>query len=217
MADRAAHSNIPGKGTGTVTVTVTGIAPSGLLVAGVDEVGRGPLAGPVVTAAVILDPADVPAGLADSKTLSAARREVLFGEITRRALAVSMASASAASIDAANIRAATLAAMARSVRGLAMSPDLVLVDGRDVIAVPMRCHAIIRGDASEPAIAAASIIAKVLRDRMMARLSEAFPAYGFADHAGYGTEAHRAAILAHGPCPHHRFSFAPVKGRWLRP
>jgi ribonuclease HII len=187
------------------------------LVAGVDEVGRGPLAGPVVTAAVILDPDDIPAGLADSKTLSAARRETLFAEITRRALSVSVALASAASIDAANIRSATLSAMARSVRGLAVMPGLVLVDGRDVIAVPIACRAIIRGDASEPAIAAASIVAKVLRDRLMARLSQAFPAYGFADHAGYGTEAHRAAILAHGPCPHHRFSFAPIRGRWRRP
>jgi ribonuclease HII len=186
-------------------------------VAGVDEVGRGPLAGPVVTAAVILDPEDVPSGLADSKTLSAARREMLFAEITARALAVSVASASAASIDATNIRAATLSAMARSVRGLGVVPGLVLVDGRDVIAVPMVCRAIIRGDASEPSIAAASIVAKVLRDRLMARLSLAFPAYGFAGHAGYGTEAHRAAILAHGPCPHHRFSFAPISGRWLRP
>ena len=186
------------------------------LIAGVDEVGRGPLAGPVVTAAVVLDPADIPAGLADSKTLSPARREVLMAEILGRALAVSVASASAASIDAANIRTATLAAMARSVRGLAIMPDLVLVDGRDVIAVPMACRAIIRGDASEPAIAAASIVAKVVRDRLMARLALAFPAYGFADHAGYGTEAHRAAIMAHGPCPHHRFSFAPIKGRWQR-
>jgi ribonuclease HII len=193
-------------------------APSGKApVAGVDEVGRGPLAGPVVTAAVILDPEDVPSGLADSKTLSAARREMLFAEITARALAVSVASASAASIDATNIRAATLSAMARSVSGLGVVPGLVLVDGRDVIAVPMVCRAIIRGDASEPSIAAASIVAKVLRDRLMARLSLAFPAYGFADHAGYGTEAHRAAILAHGPCPYHRFSFAPISGRWLRP
>ena len=186
-------------------------------IVGVDEAGRGPLAGPVVTAAGILDPEDVPSGLADSKTLSAARREMLFAEITARALAVSVASASAASIDATNIRAATLSAMARSVRGLGVVPGLVLVDGRDVIAVPMVCRAIIRGDASEPSIAAASIVAKVLRDRLMARLSLAFPAYGFADHAGYGTEAHRAAILAHGPCPHHRFSFAPISGRWLRP
>ena len=192
-------------------------APSGKpLVAGVDEVGRGPLAGPVVTAAVILDPDDIPAGLADSKTLSAARREMLFAEITARALAVSVASASAASIDATNIRVATLSAMARSVRSLGVMPGLVLVDGRDVIAVPIACRAIIRGDAIEPAIAAASIIAKVLRDRLMERLAQAFPAYGFADHAGYGTAAHRAAILAHGPCPHHRFSFAPIRGRWLR-
>jgi ribonuclease HII len=186
------------------------------LVAGVDEVGRGPLAGPVVTAAVILDPANMPKGLADSKTLSSLQRNVIHDEILRRAVAVSMASASAASIDALNIRAATLQAMARAVRGLAMEPALVLVDGRDVIDVPAECRAIIRGDASEPAIAAASIVAKVTRDRLMARLGEAYPLYGFAGHVGYGTEAHRSAILAHGPCPHHRFSFAPIRGRWQR-
>lgn len=185
-------------------------------IAGVDEVGRGPLAGPVVTAAVILDPANLPVGLADSKTLTAARREALHDEIMAKALAVSLASASAISIDASNIRAATLDAMARAVGGLAITPELVLVDGRDVIDVAMRCQAIIRGDASEPAIAAASIIAKVTRDRLMARLGLAYPLYGFASHAGYGTEAHHAAIMAHGPCPCHRFSFAPVKGRWQR-
>lgn len=186
------------------------------LVAGVDEVGRGPLAGPVVTAAVILDPANMPEGLADSKTLSAKQRETIHDEIMARALAVSFSSASAASIDGLNIRAATLLAMARAVCSLAHVPDLVLVDGRDVIDVAMPCRAIIRGDGSEPAIAAASIVAKVARDRLMARLGEAYPLYGFASHAGYGTEAHRAAILAHGPCPYHRFSFAPIKGRWQR-
>jgi ribonuclease HII len=187
-----------------------------MLVAGVDEVGRGPLAGPVVTAAVILDPANMPGGLADSKTLSARQRDVIHDEIMLKALAVGFASASASSIDALNIRAATLHAMARAVRGLALTPSLVLVDGRDVIDVAMPCRAIIKGDASEPAIAAASIVAKVTRDRLMRRLGHAYPAYGFAIHAGYGTEAHRAAILEHGPCPCHRYSFSPVKGRWLR-
>ncbi|MGL4440736.1 MAG: ribonuclease HII [Bosea sp. (in: a-proteobacteria)] len=186
------------------------------LVAGVDEVGRGPLAGPVVTAAVILDPANMPVGLADSKTLSTRQREAIHDQIMLRALAVSFASASAASIDMINIRAATLDAMARAVRALALAPSLVLVDGRDMIDIAMPCRAIIKGDASEPAIAAASIVAKVTRDRLMARLSQAFPVYGFANHAGYGTEAHRSAILEHGPCPHHRYSFTPVKGRWLR-
>lgn len=186
------------------------------LIAGVDEVGRGPLAGPVVTAAVILDPANSPAGLADSKTLSAKQRETIYEEIMVRALAVSFTSASAASIDKHNIRAATLQAMARAVKGLALVPSLVLVDGRDVIDVPMQCRAIIKGDASEPAIAAASIVAKVMRDRLMVRLGRVFPQYGFASHAGYGTEFHRTAIQEHGPCPQHRFSFAPVKGRWQR-
>jgi ribonuclease HII len=186
------------------------------LVAGVDEVGRGPLAGPVVTAAVILDPARVPPGLADSKTLGAARREALYPLILRDALAVSFASASAARIDATNIRAATLAAMARAVAALNLQPALVLVDGRDVCDAGCPVRAIIGGDASEPAIAAASIVAKVLRDRMMARLDAIFPAYGFAAHAGYGTQGHRDAIFRHGPCPEHRFTFAPVKGRWAR-
>jgi ribonuclease HII len=187
------------------------------LVAGVDEVGRGPLAGPVVTAAVILDPAAIPPGLADSKLLTAAQREALYPLIMREALAVSFASASAAVIDASNIRAATLAAMARAVAGLSLMPRQVLVDGRDICAAPCPVRAVIGGDASEPAIAAASIVAKVTRDRLMARLHTTFPLYGFASHAGYGTKAHRDAILAHGPCPEHRFSFAPVKGRWVRP
>ncbi|MCX7323647.1 MAG: ribonuclease HII [Hyphomicrobiales bacterium] len=199
-----------------MAATATAMVGSSAIIAGVDEVGRGPLAGPVVTAAVILDPSDVPDGLADSKTLSAARREALFGSIVARARSVSLASASAAEIDSVNIRVATLACMARSVRGLSLTPELVLVDGRDVISVPMHCRAIIRGDSSEAAIAAASIVAKVVRDRMMARLHRAFPAYGFADHAGYGTALHRAAIEAHGPCALHRYSFVPIKGRWQR-
>ncbi len=186
------------------------------LVAGVDEVGRGPLAGPVVTAAVVLDPSDLPSGLADSKTLNAAERERIAADIFRRAISVSLASAGAAAIDIMNIRAATLSAMARAVAGLSHEPSLVLVDGRDTIRVSMPCRAIIRGDASEPAIAAASIIAKVMRDRLMARLHAAFPLYGFAQHVGYGTQTHRDAIAEHGPCDHHRFSFAPIKGRWMR-
>ncbi len=185
-------------------------------VAGVDEAGRGPLAGPVVTAAVILDPADMPEGLADSKTLSAAQREAAFARILDKAIAIGAASASAAAIDRTDIRKATLQAMARAVAGLAVGPARVLVDGRDRIACAAPCEAIIGGDGREPAIAAASIVAKVLRDRMMARLGLIYPAYGFARHAGYGTAEHRNAILAHGPCPEHRFSFAPVKGRWTR-
>jgi ribonuclease HII len=186
-------------------------------VAGVDEVGRGPLAGPVVVAAVILDPSDMPEGLADSKTLAPARREVIAADILNRARAVAIASSCAATIDRINIRAATLAAMARAVRALEMSPTRVLVDGRDVFPCDYPCEAIIRGDSSEPAIAAASIVAKVARDRLMARLGLALPAYGFQDHAGYGTRRHLDAIEAHGPSLHHRFSFAPIKGRWPRP
>lgn len=187
------------------------------LIAGVDEVGRGPLAGPVVTAAVILDPRDLPLGLADSKTLSSAQRSRIHDDILARAVSISIASASAAMIDASNIRAATLLAMARAVSALSIEPELVLVDGRDRIDVAMPCHAVIGGDSSEAAISAASIVAKVVRDRLMAHLSAAYPLYGFGDHAGYGTQAHRAAILAHGPCIHHRFSFSPIKGRWQRP
>jgi ribonuclease HII len=193
-----------------------GLVSYAALIAGVDEVGRGPLAGPVVTAAVILDPRDIPDGLADSKRLMRARREALFPVIMTRALAVSLASAGPEEIDRLNIRAATLAAMARAVAALAIRPARVLVDGRDRIATLHPCEAIIGGDASVPAIAAASIVAKVTRDRLMARLDRAAPAYGFARHAGYGVPAHLAAIEAHGPSPHHRFSFAPIKGRWAR-
>lgn len=192
------------------------IAQGCQLVAGVDEVGRGPLAGPVVAAAVILDPQAIPDGLADSKLLSAPRREALFDTILQQALAVGIGSASAIEIDRLNIRQATLLAMGRSVAALSLAPGLVLVDGNDPPALPCPCEAIIGGDALVCSIAAASIIAKVTRDRMMARLGQRYPAYGFAGHAGYGTAKHRAAIKEHGPCPAHRYSFAPVKGVWTR-
>ena len=192
------------------------IAQGCQLVAGVDEVGRGPLAGPVVAAAVILDPQAIPDGLADSKLLSAPRREALFDTILQQALAVGIGSASASEIDRLNIRQATLLAMGRSVAALPLAPGLVLVDGNDPPALPFPCEAIIGGDALVCSIAAASIIAKVTRDRMMARLGQHYPAYGFAGHAGYGTAKHRAAIKEHGPCPAHRYSFAPVKGVWFR-
>ena len=192
------------------------IAQGCQLVAGVDEVGRGPLAGPVVAAAVILDSQAIPDGLADSKLLSAPRREVLFNTILQQALAVGIGSASAIEIDRLNIRQATLLAMGRSVAALSLAPGLVLVDGNDPPALPCPCEAIIGGDALVCSIAAASIIAKVTRDRMMARLGQRYPAYGFAGHAGYGTAKHRAAIKEHGPCPAHRYSFAPVKGVWTR-
>lgn len=192
------------------------IAQGCQLVAGVDEVGRGPLAGPVVAAAIILDPQAIPDGLADSKLLSAPRREALFDTILQQALAVGIGSASAIEIDRLNIRQATLLAMGRSVAALSLAPGLVLVDGNDPPALPCPCEAIIGGDALVCSIAAASIIAKVTRDRMMARLGQRYPAYGFAGHAGYGTAKHRAAIKEHGPCPAHRYSFAPVKGVWTR-
>lgn len=183
--------------------------------AGVDEAGRGPLAGPVVTAAVILDPDNVPEGLADSKLLTAARREELFARILASAH-VAIATASALEIDTINIRAATLAAMARAVAGLPMRPALVLVDGRDTIRSACPCEAVIGGDALVASIAAASIVAKVMRDRMMVKLDAVFPQYGFAGHKGYGAATHLEAIARHGPCQAHRFSFSPIRGNWER-
>lgn len=187
-----------------------GLAP----VAGVDEAGRGPLAGPVVAAAVIFDPADLPKGLADSKVLDAARREIAYAAIMARAQAVSIASSGPARIDATDIRKATLDAMARAIVGLAIPARHVLVDGRDVPPLPLGVtgEAIIDGDAKVISIAAASIIAKVTRDRMMRQLEKAFPGYGFADHKGYGAPTHRAAISALGPTPHHRMTFGMLKG-----
>jgi ribonuclease HII len=182
------------------------------LIAGVDEVGRGPLAGPVMAAAVILDLADIPLGLADSKTIPAARREALSFEVLTCALAVSIATASPAEIDALNIRQATLLAMRRAVAGLSLRPVLVLVDGRDVPDFGIPAHAIIGGDAKIASISAAAIVAKVARDAMMARLGLTYPAYGFDRNAGYGTAEHRSALRIEGPCPAHRMSFAPLKG-----
>lgn len=184
--------------------------------AGIDEVGRGPLAGPVVAAAVILDPKKVPKGLADSKAIEAQARDDLYELICAQAVAVSVASATADEIDRINIRQATLLAMRRAVAGLSLQPVMVLVDGNDPPALPCETESIIKGDASVASIAAASIVAKVVRDRMMTRLGVRFPQYGFASHVGYGTPQHRAALLAHGPCPEHRYSFAPVKGVWQR-
>ena len=179
--------------------------------AGVDEAGRGPLAGPVAVAAVILDPADLPAGLDDSKALSAAEREALYPLIFAKAACVSVSLASAGEIDSINIRQATLAAMARAVAGLAVAPRAVLVDGRDVPpGLPCRVEAVVRGDALSCSIAAASIVAKVTRDRLMARLATAYPVYGFESHKGYGTRSHTTSIEVHGPCPFHRMSFAPL-------
>lgn len=170
-----------------------------------------PLAGPVVAAAVILDPERIPQGLNDSKQLSAARREALFIEILATAT-VSIASSSATRIDVTDIRKASLDAMRRAICGLAIPASYVLTDGLDVpagLACPGK--AVVKGDARSFSIAAASIVAKVTRDRMMARAGDVFPAYGFAAHAGYGTAQHRAGIEKHGPCSLHRMSFRPLR------
>jgi len=180
-------------------------------VAGTDEAGRGPLAGPVVAAAVILDPNNIPDGLNDSKQLTALQREVLFEAIMETA-EVSIAASSPRHIDERNILRASLDAMRRAVAGLAVTPSYVLADGRDVpqgLCCPGK--AVIQGDARSVSIAAASIIAKVTRDRMMARAHHVFPVYGFANHVGYGTPQHRAGIEAHGPCSLHRMSFRPLR------
>jgi len=180
------------------------------LIAGVDEAGRGPLAGPVVAAAVILDELQPIRGLADSKMLTARRRELLFDEIRAKALCFAVAQASVQEIDALNILQATLLAMRRAVEGLRLAPKLVLIDGNRVPELPMRAEAIVKGDALVAAISAASILAKVTRDRWCAEFDQQYPQYGFARHKGYGTAQHLAALQAHGACPEHRTSFGPV-------
>ena len=182
-----------------------------LLIAGVDEAGRGPLAGPVYAAAVILDYAKPIAGLADSKKLSAGRRASLFEVIQRDALWWAIATASVEEIDAINILQASLLAMKRAVEGLATQPDKIIVDGVHCPEVAMPARAIVKGDAKEPAISAASILAKVARDDEMRRLHARYPHYGFDAHKGYGTLRHMAALAAHGASPVHRRSYAPVK------
>jgi ribonuclease HII len=183
--------------------------PQGL-VAGVDEAGRGPLAGPVVAAAVILDERQPIAGLADSKKLTALRRERLFDEIRAKALCCSVAEASVEEIDRLNILQATLLAMRRAVQGLRLKPALVLVDGNRLPLLDIPAEAIVKGDALVPAISAASILAKVHRDRWCAEVHAQYPQYGFDAHKGYGTAAHLQALRAHGASPLHRRSFAPV-------
>jgi ribonuclease HII len=180
------------------------------LVAGVDEAGRGPLAGPVVAAAVILDERHPIKGLADSKKLTALRRERLFDEIRAKALCCSIAEASVEEIDRLNILQATLLAMRRAVAGLRLKPNKVLVDGNRLPTLEVLAEAIVGGDALVPAISAASILAKVHRDRWCLTLDQQYPQYGFAQHKGYGTAAHLAALRAHGPCAQHRTSFRPV-------
>lgn len=181
------------------------------LICGVDEAGRGPLAGPVVTAAVILDPTRPIAGLADSKLLDAPERERLALLIRARARCWAIAEASAAEIDEHNIRQATLIAMARAVAGLALTPDEALIDGNALPRLSVPARAIVHGDALVAEISAASILAKVHRDGLMVAMDLRFPGYGFAQHKGYPTPAHRAALHARGPCPEHRRSFAPVR------
>ena len=182
------------------------------LIAGVDEAGRGPLAGPVVAAAVILDDLHPIQGLADSKKLTAARREKLYDEIRAKALCCSIAEASVEEIDELNILQATLLAMRRAVEGLRLKPTKVLVDGNRLPVLDVLAEAIVKGDAKVPAISAASILAKVHRDRWCAEYDREFPQYGFAAHKGYGTAEHIAALREHGACPQHRKSFAPVSG-----
>lgn len=180
------------------------------LVAGVDEAGRGPLAGPVVAAAVILDDLKPIKGLADSKKLSASRREKLFDEIRAKALCFSIALASVEEIDQLNILQATLLAMRRAVNGLRLKPSMVLVDGNRLPIIDVRAEAIVKGDSLVPAISAASILAKVHRDRWCMEVDLVYPQYGFAGHKGYGTAVHLAALKRHGACPEHRKTFKPV-------
>ncbi|MFP1631797.1 ribonuclease HII [Zhengella sp. ZM62] len=182
-------------------------------VAGLDEAGRGPLAGPVVAAAVILDPHDLPERLDDSKRLGADDRDRLFGVILEKAVATAIVSVCAESIDRTDIRVASLEAMSRAAHALSVAPRHALVDGRDVPPdMPCPGRALIKGDQRSMSIAAASILAKVTRDRMMARTCPAHPAYGLSMHAGYATRRHREAIAIHGGVMRlHRFSFAPLR------
>ncbi len=180
------------------------------LVAGVDEAGRGPLAGPVVAAAVILDDLNPIHGLNDSKELTAKRREALFDEIRARALCCAIAEATVQEIDQLNILQATMLAMKRAVEALRLPPKLVLVDGNRLPTLSIRAEAIVQGDALVPAISAASILAKVHRDRLCEAMHRRYPAYGFDQHKGYGTAQHLAALQAHGPADCHRMTFAPV-------
>ena len=181
------------------------------LIAGVDEAGRGPLAGPVVAAAVILDDLQPIKGLNDSKQLTARARERLYVEIHAKALCFCIAQASVEEIDALNILQATMLAMRRAVEGLRLRPNKVLVDGNRLPTLKVAAEAIVQGDAKVKAISAASILAKVHRDRLCQELHRQHPEYGFDGHKGYPTPAHLAALKEHGACPHHRRSFGPVR------
>ncbi|PSJ46101.1 ribonuclease HII [Zobellella endophytica] len=184
--------------------------PEGVLVAGVDEVGRGPLVGDVVTAAVILDPANPIPGLADSKTLSEKKREQLAPLIRERALAWAIGRCSPGEIDELNILQATLLAMTRAVAGLQIQPGFVFIDGNRCPVLPMACQAVVKGDNRVAEISAASILAKVARDQEMLALDARHPQYGFARHKGYPTKDHLAALVQNGALPEHRRSFRPV-------
>lgn len=187
------------------------------VVAGVDEAGRGPLAGPVVVSAVVLDPDCIPPGLNDSKKLSQDQRESLFTQIMSSALAVSVVVAPPSIILSHNIRGATLWGMAQAASSLSLCPDRVLIDGRDVpMGLPCEGLALIGGDGRSVSIAAASIVAKVTRDRMCAIMDCDAPQFGFLGHKGYSTAAHMRALVEHGPCRHHREEFAPVREAWVR-
>ncbi|MDO5090409.1 MAG: ribonuclease HII [Cardiobacteriaceae bacterium] len=181
------------------------------MIAGVDEAGRGALAGNVIAAAVILPPGDYPALLTDSKKLTARQREQMYDWIAENAVAYAWAGADAATIDRINIHNATLQAMRDAVRALGVVPESALVDGKFLPELPCPGRAIVGGDAQEACIAAASIIAKVVRDRQMLEADALYPQYGFARHKGYGSAAHREALRAHGACPLHRRSYAPVR------
>ena len=188
----------------------------GTLTCGVDEAGRGPRAGPVTAAAVILDPANPIEGLTDSKKLSEAKREALAPLIRERAMAWCVAHASVEEIDRLNIREATFLAMRRAVEGLQHAPDLALIDGNALPGgLACEARAIVKGDLKEPAISAASILAKTVRDALMLELDAAYPGYGLARHKGYGTAIHAEALTRLGPAPCHRMSFAPVKAASL--
>jgi ribonuclease HII len=205
-----AKSKIQSKAKAAVTQQVSLAWEVPGLIAGVDEAGRGPLAGPVVAAAVILDDLNPIKGLADSKVLSAARREKLFDDIRAKALCCFIAQASVQEIEKLNILQATMLAMRRAVEGLRLKPVKVLVDGNHIPVLKILAEAIVKGDVTVPAISAASILAKVTRDRWCVEYDLQYPQYGFAKHKGYGTAEHMAALQAHGACPEHRKTFRPI-------
>jgi ribonuclease HII len=192
--------------------TEASLAGDAAVVAGVDEVGRGPLAGPVVAAAVVLDASRGWDGVNDSKRLSPSAREAIHARVLQEARAFSWAVVGPRAIDALNIRQASLEAMRRAVAQLALAPDLVLVDGNDVVpGLACRQRSVVGGDARLLSVAAASVVAKVVRDRIMERLDRVWPEYGFSRHKGYGTPEHLGALERFGPCALHRYSFAPVR------